>query len=179
MDLCLSVRLSVRHKSVFYRNGWTNRTGFWHVSFLPSVLHCVKGNSVISKNKGTPLWNFVLNSGLRKFRHGISIVETCYVYQLIAEKGGRSERDKLGRRQSTKSILPPSSDARPLYPPSHRSSSAVYSTILSHGSISDSWYLVHDLSYKLFLLSALLRGNWQDFNWHDAICSNCPDHLHK
>jgi len=32
----------VCHKSVFYRKGWTNRAGFWHVSFLPSVLHCVK-----------------------------------------------------------------------------------------------------------------------------------------
>jgi len=38
----------------------------------------LKGNSVISKNKGTSLWNFVLNSGLRKFRHGISIAEMCY-----------------------------------------------------------------------------------------------------
>jgi len=36
----LSVR--VCHKSVFYRNGWTNRAGFWRVSFLPPVLHCVK-----------------------------------------------------------------------------------------------------------------------------------------
>jgi len=25
----------------------------------------LKGNPVISKNKGTSLWNFVLNSGLR------------------------------------------------------------------------------------------------------------------
>ena len=33
--------LSVHHKSVFYRNSWTNRAGFWHVSFLPPVLHCV------------------------------------------------------------------------------------------------------------------------------------------
>ena len=33
--------VSVRYKSVFYRNGWTNRPGFWHVSFLPPVLHCV------------------------------------------------------------------------------------------------------------------------------------------
>ena len=40
MGLCLSVCLSVRHKSVFYRNGWL--AGFWHVSFLPPVLHCVK-----------------------------------------------------------------------------------------------------------------------------------------
>ena len=38
----------------------------------------LKGNPVISKNKRTSLWNFVLKSGLRKFRHGISIVETCY-----------------------------------------------------------------------------------------------------
>ena len=40
------------------------------------------GNSVISKNNGTSLWNFVLNYGLRKFRHGISIVETCYQLSL-------------------------------------------------------------------------------------------------
>jgi len=56
---------------------------------LPSTFHpsytVLKGNSVISKNKGTSLWNFVLNSELRrKFRHGISIVETCY--QLSSRK---------------------------------------------------------------------------------------------
>ena len=55
-------------------------------SFHPSytVLKVLKGNSVISKNNGTSLWNFVLNFGLRKFRHGISIVETCY--QLSSRK---------------------------------------------------------------------------------------------
>jgi len=37
----VSVCLSVCHRSVFYRNGWTNRAGFWHGSFLPPVLHCV------------------------------------------------------------------------------------------------------------------------------------------
>ena len=30
------------HGTVFYRNGWTNRGGFWHVSFLLTVLHCVE-----------------------------------------------------------------------------------------------------------------------------------------
>jgi len=40
MGLCPSV--SVYHKSVLYRNGGTNRAGFWHVSFLPPVLRCVK-----------------------------------------------------------------------------------------------------------------------------------------
>jgi len=74
----------VCHKLVFYRNGWTNRTGFWHVSFLPPVLHCVKRKFGYLQNKGTSFWNFVLNSGLKKFRHGISIVETCY--QLNSKK---------------------------------------------------------------------------------------------
>ena len=41
---------------------------------LPASYTVLKRNSVISKNKGTSLWNFVLNYGLRKFRHGISIV---------------------------------------------------------------------------------------------------------
>jgi len=30
------------------------------------------------QNKATSRWNFAPNSGLRKFLHGISIVETCY-----------------------------------------------------------------------------------------------------
>jgi len=34
--------VSVCHTSVFYRNGWTNRAGFWHGTFLQPVLHCVK-----------------------------------------------------------------------------------------------------------------------------------------
>jgi len=37
--LCDCLCSSVCHKSVFYWNGWTNRAGFWHVSFLPPVLH--------------------------------------------------------------------------------------------------------------------------------------------
>jgi len=56
--------------------------GVW-ASFHPSYT-VLKGYSVISKNNGTSLWNFVLNSGLRKFRHSISIVETCY--QLSSRK---------------------------------------------------------------------------------------------
>ena len=37
----LSVRTSVSRKPVLCRNGWTNRAGFWHGSFLPPVPHCV------------------------------------------------------------------------------------------------------------------------------------------
>jgi len=36
------------------------------------------------QNKGIFLWNFFLNSRLRKFRHSISIVEMCY--QLSSRK---------------------------------------------------------------------------------------------
>jgi len=50
------------------------------------------------KNGGTSLLNFLLNSGLRKFRHGISIVERNI--NLVRE-GGRPERDKLDIRGST------------------------------------------------------------------------------
>jgi len=68
--LCLSVCLSLCHKLEFYRNGWTNRAGFWHGS--------LKGNLGVSKNKGTSLWNFVPNSRRRKFCFGVSIFEKCY-----------------------------------------------------------------------------------------------------
>jgi len=75
LSVCLSSRCSIetdeRIELVF---------GMW-TSFHPSYT-VLKGNSVISKNKGTSLWNFVLKSGLRKFCHGISIVETCYQLSL-------------------------------------------------------------------------------------------------
>ena len=58
---CVRLSVSVCHKSVFYRNGWTNRAGFWHLSFLPAVLHCVKRKFGYLQNKGTSVWNFVLN----------------------------------------------------------------------------------------------------------------------
>jgi len=35
------VSICVWHKSEFYRNGWTNQAGFWHVSFIRPILHCV------------------------------------------------------------------------------------------------------------------------------------------
>ena len=56
--------------------------GTW-ASFHPSYT-MLKGNLVIFKNKGTSVWNLVLNSWLWKFRHGISIVETCH--QLSSRK---------------------------------------------------------------------------------------------
>ena len=40
---------------------------FWHESFLPPVLHCVKRKFGHLQNKGSSIWNFVPNFGLRKF----------------------------------------------------------------------------------------------------------------
>jgi len=39
--VCLSVRPSVCHKPVLYRNDWTNRVVFWHGGFHPLISHCV------------------------------------------------------------------------------------------------------------------------------------------
>jgi len=45
----------------------------------PCALYtALEGNSCMYKNKGTSLWNFFLNSGVRRFRRGIFIVEMRY-----------------------------------------------------------------------------------------------------
>jgi len=94
----------------------------------------LKGNSVISKNKDTSLWNFVVNSGLRKFRHGISIVKTCY--QLSSRKVDAPSVINW----AVVGQLTPTLDH---YSLSHRSSSAVYSTILPHRTVlpkANTWF---------------------------------------
>ena len=57
----------------------------------------------------TSLWNFFLKS--ESFATAYS--RSSNVLSTSLEKGGPSERDKLGRRRSTKLTVPPSSDARP------------------------------------------------------------------
>jgi len=82
------------------------------IAFFRLSYTVLKGKWGIFKNKGTSLWNFVPNFGLREFCFGISIVETCCRFS--STKGGRSEGDKLDSRRSTKLTVSPSSDARPL-----------------------------------------------------------------
>ena len=88
LSLCvrLSVCQSVRHKPILYRNDWKNRAGFWHGGFFRPVLQytVLWWNSGTYKNNGTFLSNFFLNSGLREFCCGLSMVETCY--QLSSRK---------------------------------------------------------------------------------------------
>jgi len=66
-------------------------------SFHPSYT-VLTANSAISKNKGTSLGNFFINSGISSELENVE----------------RSEGDKLDRRRSTELIIPPSSDAWPL-----------------------------------------------------------------
>jgi len=62
--VCLSVCL-YRHTPVLYRNGCTDRPDFFAYRFPPTYATLFYGNLSISINKGTSLWNFVSNSGLR------------------------------------------------------------------------------------------------------------------
>jgi len=80
--LAVALCLSGCYKSMFCRNGWTDRAGFFglQASFGLYPTLCCKEIQVSTKIMvpGTSLWNFVQNSGLRKFCFGVSIVETCY-----------------------------------------------------------------------------------------------------
>jgi len=84
MTLCLAV--SVCHNSqVGVLSKRLDELGWLLAgSFLRPILTVCIRNQVPSKNKGTFLWNFAPNSGLRKFRHNILIIEACY--QLSSRK---------------------------------------------------------------------------------------------
>ena len=101
--------LSVCHKSELKR---LNKLGWFLAWELPSTYHklCSKEIRIPPKKQGTSLWNFAPNSGLRKFCHGISIVEMCY---RLSSRGGRSNKhDKLDRCRSTRLTISSSSDTR-------------------------------------------------------------------
>ena len=78
--LCSFVCLSVR-QSVLCRNDWTNRAGFGMKACFHISHDVLQGNLsheeiwIFHKIRVGPTstWNFVPNSGLRKFRHGKSI----------------------------------------------------------------------------------------------------------
>jgi len=71
----------------------------------------LKGNSGISKNKGTSPGTLSKTPDSENFA---TAYRSRKVLSTQLEKGGRSERDKLERRQSSKLTMPSSSDARPL-----------------------------------------------------------------
>jgi len=99
MALCLSVCLSVTSRCSI-ETAERIELCFGIGAYFHRSYTVLKGNSSISRSKGTSVWNIVSNSGLRKLCFGISIVERVIN---LARQDGRSERDKLdGRRRSTK-----------------------------------------------------------------------------
>ena len=75
--------------------------------------------------------------GLKKIRHGISIVETCYQFSSRKVDAQSVMNWIVVGQLSWQYLRAPTLDRCSL---SQRSSSSVYSTIPSRGSISDSWY---------------------------------------
>ena len=129
MALCPSVRLSVsvRHKSEFYRNGWTNRAGFWHVSFLPSILHCFRRKfGYLQKWRN---FRLELCPKLRYIDH-----QTCYQFSLRKVDAQSVMNWTVVGQLSWQYLRAPTIDHCSL---PQRSSSSVYSMILSHGSVSE------------------------------------------
>jgi len=118
---------------------------FWFGSFLPPVLHCVKRKfGYLQKHEHLPL---KLCPKLQTKKIWPQHINLWNVSSILARQGGRSERDKLDRRRSTKLTIlrAPTLDRCSL---SQWSSSSVYSTIPLHGSVSDSWYLFKHAEYR-------------------------------
>ena len=67
---CAHVSPSVCQSHVRVLSIQQNRAGFAHESFLQPTLHCVIRKFWYLKNKGTSLWNFAPNSGIKTFHHG-------------------------------------------------------------------------------------------------------------
>jgi len=140
MALWLFVRPSVCHKSAFCRKGWTDWSGFWLMGFFLSVLPCLCG--IPPKIKVLPFWTLPQTLDLENFAR-------AYRSLTYFEKDGRPEREKLDRRRSVKLRYPELRQSTASF--SHWSSSSVYSTFPSRGSISDSWYSLCAYFTSLYL----------------------------
>jgi len=129
---CLSL---VCHKSVLYRNGWTNRAGFLARELRYVTVRYKK--IWVSPKRVLPSGTLSQNSGLRKFRHRISIVESCYRLRSVkVDVQSVIDWTVVGQVDNTSELRRSTAVAY------HRwSSTSVYSTIPSRGSMSDSWYL--------------------------------------
>jgi len=91
-----------------------------------------QGNSGTSKRRVlTSLWDFAPNSGLGKFRHGISIAETCYQLSSRKVDAQRVIHWTSVGQLSWQYLRAPMLDHCSL---SQWSSSSVYSTVSSTGS---------------------------------------------
>ena len=117
---------------------WKSDNSWWNYGQEFGVLFFLThGVYYIYKSTGNAIWNFVINSGLTKFRHDKSIVKMYH--QLSSTKLNAQSAINwtvVGQLSDNTSELWRSTTSL-----SQWSWSSVYSTIRSHGFISDSWYL--------------------------------------
>jgi len=74
MSVSVYVCLSVTSRTSINTNEWIELVSGMR-AFFHEYYTVLKRNPGIFSIKATSIWNIVPNSGLRKFRHGISIVE--------------------------------------------------------------------------------------------------------
>ena len=85
--LSSSVRPSVRHKPVLYRNDWTNRAGFWHGSFF-SIFHlCCKESWVGPSPNITVLPSGTLSRTLDLENFATASRSRCQQEALLSQTG--------------------------------------------------------------------------------------------
>jgi len=98
MALCLSVCLSVCHKSENSIKRMKESRWFWHRGFLRSIVRCVLRKFEYFENEDTFLWKFFPTYA--DFCHGTSIIATCC--QLSSTTNPSSvERSRLDLTAST------------------------------------------------------------------------------
>jgi len=86
--------VSVKRRHCIKTAAWIELI-FLHTAFLNVCYAVFVKNWGYLQNKGSPLWNFVPNSGLEKFRHGTPTVGECD----INSDSGRSGIDSTWRRR--------------------------------------------------------------------------------
>ena len=115
MAFCLS--FCVCRKSEFYRNGWTNRTGFWHPGALSSTypMHCAIHKEIRVSPKIRALLSGTLTQALdlQIFRHGQSIALST---KLVHGRARWPRTRRSTRREWTQIVYNTSVDRNALTP---------------------------------------------------------------
>ena len=140
----LTVSMSVCHKWVFYRNGWTDGAGFWHRGFLRPDVHSVLRKFMYLQYKGTFLCNFEnLTTAYRSSRRVINLAGQMYV-----------DAQSVMNWTVVGQLNDNTSDGRPLV--CHSDCQALSTARFRRAGSSDSWYLFHFLT-QLYRWRSTLR----------------------
>jgi len=83
-------------------SGWMDGAGLWHGGFLRPILHCV---GIYKNYKGTSLWNFVLNPGIKNFTmqyawHDGTSIDATFGQVALTKVDANCDTDKLDHQLS-------------------------------------------------------------------------------